>query len=70
MATQEQRHLDLIIGARALAAYVFNDETKWKVDYRLRSELGLFKLRGFLCGRPTTIDARISSREEAASTQS
>jgi hypothetical protein len=67
MATQEQRRLDLIVGAKALALYIFNDEKRSKEVYRLRGELGLFKLRGFLCGRPQTIDARISAREEAAS---
>jgi hypothetical protein len=69
MATKEQR-LDLIIGARALAQYIFGDEEQWKAVYKLKRELGLFKLRGFLCGRPATINARISSREEAANTQS
>jgi hypothetical protein len=70
MATKEQRHLDLIIGARALALYVFDDEEKWKAIYKLRQELGLFRLRGAICGRPSTINARISAREEAANTQS
>jgi hypothetical protein len=56
---------DVIRGARALAVYIFDDEEKWKAVYRLKNELGLFKLRGFLCGRPETIDARIAAREPA-----
>lgn len=59
---------DVIVGARALAQYIFNDEEKWKAVYRLKGELGLFKMRGLICGRPATIDQRISARE-AAGTQ-
>jgi hypothetical protein len=66
--SQDPRRLDLIIGARALAQYIFNDEEKWKAVYPLKGELGLFKMRGFICGRPATIDQQIASRE-AASTQ-
>jgi hypothetical protein len=61
MAAQEQRHLDIIFGAKALALYIFNDEGKWKAVYQLKRALGLFKMRGFICGRPATIDQRISS---------
>jgi hypothetical protein len=64
MATQEQNNV--IVGARALAEYVFGDSEKWKAVYRLRKELGLFKLRGAICGRPATIDQRITSREDAS----
>ena len=63
---QEQRRLDVIVGARALAEYIFNDEEKWKAVYGLKAELGLFKLRGLICGRPATIDQRIAAREAAS----
>jgi hypothetical protein len=63
--SKEQRHLDVICGARALALYIFGDEEEWKAVYRLRNELGLFKMRGFLCGRPETITQRIAAREAA-----
>jgi hypothetical protein len=61
--SREQRRLDLIFGARALARYIFDDEEKWKAVYRLKRELGLFKMRGLICGRPATIDQRIAARE-------
>ncbi|OKO73749.1 hypothetical protein AC629_36410 [Bradyrhizobium sp. NAS80.1] len=63
--SHEQRRLDLIFGARALARYIFDDEEKWKAVYRLKHELGLFKMRGLICGRPATIDQRIAAREAA-----
>jgi hypothetical protein len=64
--SHEQRPLDVIVGAKALAQYVFHDEERWKAVYRLKAELGLFKMRGVICGRPATIDQRIAAREEAS----
>jgi hypothetical protein len=58
--------LDLIFGARALARFIFNDERRWKSVYPLREELGLFKLRGQICGRPDTIEQNIACREAAS----
>jgi hypothetical protein len=66
--TREHGRLDVIVGARALARYIFDDEEKWKAVYRLKSQLGLFKMGGLICGRPGTINQRIAQRE-AASTQ-
>jgi hypothetical protein len=62
----KQRQLDIIRGARALAAYVFGDEKEWRRIYALKDELGLFRLRGEICGRPETIAARVAAREATA----
>jgi len=59
------RQLDILFGARALAKYIFADETKWKKVYLLKEELGLFRMCGRICGRPATIDQRIAAREAA-----
>ena len=59
----QQRRLDILFGARALAAYIFGDEEQWRKVYPLKSELGLFRLNGQVCGRPETIDRRIEARE-------
>jgi hypothetical protein len=53
------RQLDLLIGAHALAVYIFG-------VYPLKRDLGLFRLRGQICGRPETINQRIAEREKAA----
>jgi hypothetical protein len=57
------RKLDILFGARALAAYIFGDEEQWRKVYPLKNELGLFRLKGQVCGRPATIDSRIAARE-------
>ena len=65
--TKEQdRRLDILFGARSLAGYIFADETQWKKVYLLKEELGLFRMCGRICGRPATIDSRISAREAAS----
>jgi hypothetical protein len=56
----------VLIGARALAAYIFGSEEEWRRVYPLKKELGLFRLRGQVCGRPATIDARFAAREAAS----
>ena len=61
-----QPELHLLVGARALAQYVFGDEAHWRRIYPLKDELGLFRLRGQICGRPATIDQRIEAREAAS----
>src|SRR5262249_5829589 len=63
MAKHAQRQLNVIVGARAIAAYIFGDEDQWRKVYPLRRELSLFKLGGQLCGRPDTIAQRIAERE-------
>jgi hypothetical protein len=60
------RQLDLLIGAHALAGYIFGDESQWRKVYPLKRDLGLFRLRGQICGRPETINQRIAEREKAA----
>jgi hypothetical protein len=58
--------LHVLRGARALAGFIFGNEDEWRKVYPLREELGLFYMRGTLCGRPATIDARIAAREGRA----
>jgi len=60
------RQLDLLIGAHALAGFIFGDEDQWRKVYPLKRELGLFRLRGQICGRPETIKQRIADRENSA----
>ena len=55
--------LELIIGAKPLAAFIFRDEAKWKSVYALKKQLGLFHLGGQLAGRPQTIIRRIEGCE-------
>jgi hypothetical protein len=42
---------------------MWGDPSKWRQVYPLAPELGLFRLGGFLCGRPATIRARLAARE-------
>ena len=65
-AKGQDRRLDILFGARALAVYIFADEEKWKSVYPLKDELGLFRMGGRICGRPATIDQRIAAREAAS----
>jgi hypothetical protein len=58
-----QKEPELIRGTKALAAFVFGDADKWRQIYPLAAELGLFRWRGFLCGRPATIRSAIAARE-------
>jgi hypothetical protein len=55
--------LGLIRGAKNLAAFIFDDVTEVKKVYPLKTELGLFRLNGMICGRPDTIRERIAARE-------
>jgi hypothetical protein len=61
----QNRQLDILFGARALAGYIFRDETKFRKVYPLKDKLGLFYMCGQICGRPETIDRRIAAREAA-----
>jgi hypothetical protein len=54
-----------LVGAKRIAQYAFADEGKWRWVYRLKDDLGLFHMRGRLCGRPATIDQRLRAREAA-----
>jgi hypothetical protein len=62
---QKRRGLDLLVGAPAIAQYVFGNKKRARRIYqpKIRKQLGLFLLNGQLCGRPATIDERISARE-------
>ena len=61
--SNDERRLDVIFGAKALAQYIFNDEAKAKAVYGLKKKLGLFKMHGQICGRPATMDQRIAALE-------
>jgi len=58
-----RREPEVVRGARALADYIFGDPDQWRTVYGLAPELGLFRMGGFLCGRPATIRARLAARE-------
>jgi hypothetical protein len=64
--TRPESDLGLLFGARELAGYIFGSEKKWRKVYPLKRELGLFRLRGQICGRPETISQRIAEREKMA----
>jgi hypothetical protein len=63
MTHRTKAGLGLIRGAKRLADFIFDDERQWKKVYPLKEELGLFRLNGLICGRSTTIIARIAERE-------
>jgi hypothetical protein len=58
-----------LVGAKAIAVYAFDDEEKWRWVYALKDDLGLFYIRGRLCGIPDTIVERLRARERAAREQ-
>jgi hypothetical protein len=55
--------INVVVGSRALAQFIFGDPGKFRSVYPLREELGLFDLGGRIAGRPETIVARIKARE-------
>lgn len=63
---KEPRTLGLRRGARAIAAFVFDDPEEFKTIYRLQKALGLFKLDGMLCGREETMTARVAKLEDSS----
>ncbi len=65
----EQRQLDVLFVAKALAGFIFGDEEQWRRVYMLKSELGLFKIREQICGRPATISQRIAACEADSTSQ-
>jgi hypothetical protein len=54
-----------LVGAKRIALYAFDDEEKWRWVYTLKDDLGLFYMRGRLCGNPDTIDQRLQAKEIA-----
>jgi hypothetical protein len=62
-ASSEFLEPQLLRGTKAISAFLFGDADQWRKVYPLTDELGLFKLRGFLCGRPQTIRERLAARE-------
>jgi hypothetical protein len=58
---------ELLVGAKKIARYIFQDERRHRWIYEHADELGCFYWHGSLVARPRTIDQRISAREAAAS---
>jgi hypothetical protein len=63
----QKRGLNLLVGAPAIAQYVFGTKKRARSIYqpKLRKKLGLFLLNGQLCGRPDTINRRVAAEEES-----
>jgi hypothetical protein len=56
--------LDILIGARALAQFIYGSEQRWRSVYPRKNDLGLFRWRGTICGRRSTIKARLAALEK------
>jgi hypothetical protein len=55
-----------IHGAKALARYIYSDESRWRAVYGLpREEFGLIELSGMLTGFENWVDAAILARAKA-----
>jgi len=69
MGTKDEA-LDLLRGAGHIAEFLLGDEKMRRVIYALseeqKQELGLFYLGKLICGRKSTIRARIAAREGRA----
>ena len=65
--TQERGRL--VVGTRALAELVYQDESRWRSIYgnSLRRELGLFQLGNRIAGYSGVIEARLAAKVTAAS---
>ena len=57
---------ELLVGARSIALYLFQNEGKARWVYERWRELGCFMWRGQLVARPETISQRILAREAAS----
>jgi hypothetical protein len=55
-----------LVGAKQIAQYAFADESKRLWIYKLKDDLGLYYIRGRICGNPDTIDQRLREREAAS----
>jgi hypothetical protein len=62
----------LIVGARPLARFVFQDEEKWRSMYTpaIRQDLGLIMLGNRLAGYEVVIEERLAAKVDAALTES
>jgi hypothetical protein len=58
----------LLLGAKPLARYVFDDENEWRSlnSEAMRKTLGLFRLAGRVAGYTGVIDARLNAKVAAA----
>ena len=64
--SHEPKHLDLLVGGRAISMFLFGTEEKAKVIYPLREELGLFYLGGKIAARREKLRQRIEAKEAEA----
>jgi hypothetical protein len=64
--SQQPRHLDLLVGGRAISMFLFGTEEKAKAIYPLREELGLFYLGGKIAARREKLRRRIEAKEATA----
>jgi hypothetical protein len=58
----------LLLGAKAIAAHAFRDETRWRSIYNaeIQRELGLFMLAKRIAGDSDVIDQRLDAKQAAA----
>jgi hypothetical protein len=59
---------ELLVGARAIAWYLFQNEGKARWVYERWREFGCFLWRGQIVGRPETIKKHIVAREARVKT--
>ena len=64
--SQEPKHLDLLVGGRAISMFLFGTEERAKAVYPLRTHLGLFYLGGKIAARRETLRKRIEEKEAEA----
>jgi hypothetical protein len=69
MSADTQERGRLVVGTRALAELVYQDESRWRSMYgnSLRRELGLFMIGHRLAGYAGVIEARLAAKVNAAS---
>jgi hypothetical protein len=61
----------LVLGARQLAGFVFQDESKWRsiLASGMRADLGLFMLGNRIAGYEGIIEQRLADKVNAASSK-
>lgn len=67
-AQEQQGRGRLVLGARPLAALIYQDESRWRSLYSnyLRRELGLFTIGHRIAGYTGVIEARLAAKVTAA----
>ena len=64
--SQEPKHLDLLVGGRAISMFLFGTEEMARAIYPLREELGLFYLGGKIAARREKLRQCIEAKEAKA----